>query len=480
MTSYSLPVEVLEKIVRTQALRQRITRESMRYFFGIYLNHYIQFDLAPYHDDFFSLAEDEQNKLVVIIAFRGSGKSTYFSTCYPIWAVTGKLQKKFVVIFTQTQQQAKKLLENIKKELEGNAILKADVGPFEDSDDEWSSMSIVLKNQNARIMVASTEQSIRGIRFRQNRPDLIILDDVEDLASTKTQELRDKLGDWFTSEIAPLGTPDTKIVIIGTRLHEDDLYSRIIQQIIKKKTPGIYRRYPVANSQGKSTWPGKYPNKRALNAEKARVMDEVTWQREYMLRIIYSQDYIFTPKDFIRYEVLPPADKIRFILIAIDLAISTSASADKTGIIAAYIAGYGKELKAYIAPQIVNKRMNFFETIDEIKRFQIQLDTNLPIYLLVEDVVYQHAAIEQLTAEGFQVYGVNPDGEDKRARLNSIFPQVKNGTILFPTSGTEELERQLVGFGIEKYNDLADAFAYLANRTREEKFIVEPNIYIID
>jgi len=267
--------------------------------------------------------------------------------------------------------------------------------------------------------------------------------------------------------------------MIGTRLHEDDLYSRVIQQIVKREMSGIYRKYPVANLQGKSTWPGKYPNKKALNAEKARVMDEVTWQREYMLRIIYSQDYIFTPKDFVRYEVLPPADKIRFILVAIDLAISTRATADKTGIVAAYIAGYGKELKAYIAPQIVNKRMNFFETIEEIKRFQIQLDTNLPIYLLVEDVVYQHAAIEQLIEEGFMVYAVNPHGEDKRARLNSIFPQVKSGTILFPPSGEEELERQLIGFGIERYDDLADAFAYLANRVRQEKLILEPNIRLI-
>lgn len=479
MTNQYLPVKLLEKIVRTPALRKRITRESMRYFFGIYLNHYIQFELAPFHDEFFSLAEDEQNKLVVIIAFRGSGKSTFFSTCYPVWAVTGRLQRKFVVLFTQTQQQAKKLLENIKKELEGNAMLKADVGPFEDSKDEWSSMSIVLKNQNARIMVASTEQSIRSARFGPYRPDLIILDDVEDLASVKTQDLRDKLSDWFTSEVVPLGTPETKIVIIGTKLHEDDLYSRIIQLLLENKTPGIYRKYPVADSQGEPIWLGKYPNKTALELEKARVMDEVTWQREYMLRIVYNQDYIFTPKDFIRYEVLPQADKARFILVAVDLAIATSSSADKTAIVAAMVSGYGKDLRAYMLPLYVNKRMGFTETIEEIKRFFIQLNTNLPIRLLVEDVSYQHAAIEQLTSEGFPVYSVSPHGEDKRARLNSNSPLVKNGMILFPPSGLEELERQLVGFDIERFDDLADAFAYLASNVRQEKLTVEPNIYVI-
>ena len=95
----------------------------MQYFFGIYLYRYAGYKLAPFHYNFFFLAEDESKKLVEIIAFRGSGKSTYFSTCYPIWSVIGKLQKKFVLIFTQTQQQAKILFGNIKRELEENEIL---------------------------------------------------------------------------------------------------------------------------------------------------------------------------------------------------------------------------------------------------------------------------------------------------------------------------------------------------------------------
>lgn len=479
MTDYNLPVEVLEKIVRTPALRQRIASESMRYFFGIYLNHYIQFDFAPFHNDFFSLAEDEQKKLVVILAFRGSGKSTYFTTCYPIWAITGKLKKKSVVIFTQTQQQAKRILENIKKELESNELLKADIGPFEDPKDEWSAMSIVLKNFKARITVASTEQSIRGIRFSQYRPDLIILDDIQDITSVKTKELRDKLASWFDSEVIPLGTLDVKIILVGTRLHEDDLCSRIINLIKQRKKKGIYRIYPIATASGRPNWPGKYPNKKAVEEEHRRIMDEAIWQKEYMQRIVYDEDYIYIPSDFMRYEVLPPASKIRFILIAIDLAISTKSSADKTGVIAAYIAGWDKETKAYIAPQFINKRMGFTETIEEIKRLRSQLVPGIPAYLLVENVAYQQAAIEQLELEGFTVYAVNPQGEDKRARLTVISPQVKKGSILFPKTGTEELEQQLVGFGIERYDDLADAFAYLANRVRQEKLIVEPNIYLI-
>lgn len=440
----------------------------------------MQYYLAPFHHTFFEVVEDENIKLAVILAFRGSAKSTIFSLCYPIWAATGKQQKKFIVIFTQTQQQARKILENLKRELEANGILIADIGPFSHPDDEWSAISIVLQKYNVRITVASVDQSIRGIRHEQHRPDLIILDDVEDLASSRSQEMRDKLFDWYTGEVVPLGDKNTKTIIVGTRLHEDDLYSRLIESIRKNKQKGFYGIYPVADSKGNPTWKGKYENKQALKEERQKVMSEVTWQREYMLRIIYDDQYIYTPKDFEYYKILPPAQKIRFILLAIDLAISTKSSADKTAMIAAYISGYGKELKAYLATELVNKKMNFTQTIQEIKNYKSSLLPGIPVYLLVENVAYQQAAIEQLKIEGFTVYPVHPQGEDKRARLTTASPLVKNNTILFPLSGAKDLEQQLVGFGIERYDDLADAFAYLAKRVQEEITVVEPNVRWIE
>ena len=465
----------LKKIILSLTARQKLAYESMQYFFSIYLNHYITRDLAPFHYDFFKLAEDERKRLVAILAFRGSGKSTYFSTCYPIWAVTGKLQKKFVLIFTQTQQQARVLLGNIKRELEDNALLRSDIGPFEDPNDEWSAMSIVLKRYNARIMVASTDQSVRGLRYMQYRPDLIILDDVEDLASTKTQELRDKLFDWYSGEVKTIGIADPKIVIIGTRLHEDDLYTRIIKGIKGKHLKSAYRMYPIATASGHPSWPGKYPNKKAIETERARVGDEVTWQREYMLRIIYDESYIYKPDDFIRYEVLPPVQNIRFTPIGVDLAIGKSDTACFTAMVGAYIVGYKKDLKAYVIPMMVNRRLDFNETIQAAKELRDQLPSHVDPVLIVENVAYQQAAIEQLELEGFTVEPVTPQ-EDKRARLSAIAPLVKNGTILFPLHGTEDLERQLVGFGIEKYKDLADAFAYLAKRVQETMRQLEPNI----
>ena len=46
----------------------------------------------------------------------------------------------------------------------------------------------------------------------------------------------------------------------------------------------------------------------------------------------------------------------------------------------------------------------------------------------------------------------------------TVYPHlIKTGKILFPKKGCEELLRQLVHFGVEKHDDLADAFSVLIN-----------------
>ena len=53
-----------------------------------------------------------------------------------------------------------------------------------------------------------------------------------------------------------------------------------------------------------------------------------------------------------------------------------------------------------------------------------------------------------------------PQG-DRRARLQVVAPHIKNGTVLFPRSGCEELLGQIFNIGVESHDDLNDALVYL-------------------
>ena len=67
---------------------------------------------------------------------------------------------------------------------------------------------------------------------------------------------------------------------------------------------------------------------------------------------------------------------------------------------------------------------------------------------------------------------------DKRERLSIIAPLIENGTILFPKQGAEELIGQLVNFGIEKYDDLVDAFTMLVSKIQENNKPVPTLIWL--
>lgn len=469
----------LEQIKKKRTVRRTLARNSHYWFFSIYLNHYIKYPFAPFHHEMFQLTEDISTRLAVLIAFRGSGKSTLMTLSYVIWAILGIQQKKFVLILSQTQAQAKLHMANIKHELETNELLKADIGPFEEVSDEWGSNSIVLTNFGARITIASTEQSIRGLRHGEHRPDLVICDDVEDLQSVKTKEGRDKTFQWLTGEVLPIGDQGTKILIIGNLLHEDSLLMRLKEGIENKKLEGKFLAYPLLDENDVIAWLAKFPTMDAVEKLKATIGTDAAWYREYLLRIISDADRVVHPEWIHYYDSIPSetGNDFRFTGTGVDLAISQKASADYTSMVSGKMFGYNDKLKVYILPNPVNKRMGFPETVE----VATNLATTLKSKLFIEDVGYQQSLIQHLeNVRNVSAEGVKPGGQDKRARLALVTHLIQQGKVLFPRLGAEELIQQLVGFGTEKHDDLADAFAILLLKVIEEDNTPQPNIYFLD
>ena len=249
-------MDLVETMIKDRKVRSALTKESHWYFFHMYLGHYVKYPTAPFQVELMQLSEREDVKNLVVVAFRGSAKSTIFTMSYPLWAILGKQQKKFVLILSQTQAQAKQHMMNMRRELEGNALLKNDLGPFKEESTEWGSTSLVFSDSDARITAVSTEQSVRGLRHNQHRPDLIIGDDLEDIASTKTREGRNKTYEWLTGEVIPAGDRNTRLVVVGNLLHEDSLIMRLREDIEGGRINGAFKSFPLLQGQT-MLWPGK-------------------------------------------------------------------------------------------------------------------------------------------------------------------------------------------------------------------------------
>lgn len=454
--------KILDQIYSSREFRKELADSDMFWFFTIYFANYIEYLTAPFQKEIISLVSDPTIKIVTITAFRNSAKSTLCSLVLPIWGIVGKLKKKHVVIVCQTQTRARETLANVRAELERIGILVNDYQPREGKTDKWSEDTIIIPKYGAKISTISISESIRGLRYLQYRPDLVICDDLEDVPSCQSYENRKKLWQFVNGELIPAGDKNTKYVFIGNKVHNDSLMMKLKAAIESGKMKGVYREYPLVDKNGNIAWPGKFPDQTSIDDLKKNYASEIDFLREQMLLILPDGDAIVKPEDIHYYKDLP-LEKPDYTIISIDPAFSEGTNSDKTAITVLNIYKGDDRLKIYVT-RLINKKLSTAELINEVKLVISSVHEYTPLKVFVEEVSAQKTLVEMLQFANIPAEGVSIGGKDKGIRLSAILPWIKNGQILFPITGMEELINQMLYFGTERYDDAVDALTLAVNK----------------
>ncbi len=429
-------------------------RRASKTLFGFcitYLNHYFTLNPAEFHRELIDHLGNDLDRMLLILGFRGSAKSTFGSLALPLWAA---LEKKFnfIMPIADTTLQAKVNIANIRHELETNELIKNDYGDMQ-GDEEWQKESMLLTN-GVRILARSRGQKVRGLRHRQYRPELVIVDDPEDFEWIRTKENRDKTERWLRAEVIPaLNERVGRLILIGNQLHSDALLSRM-----KNDKGFTVLEYSLINGNGHCTWAAKYPTQALLDAQRDKAGPN-SWLREYLLKVVPPEGQEVKEEWIQRYDEVPAS--VSRSAIGVDLAISKKDTADFVSMVSGIGATIEGRPKIFILPNPINAHLSFHETIQQMKSLSLALASRYatPLFL-VEDVAYQRAAIEEAQRQGILAQPMRP-GTDKRARLKAAATFIQNGTVLFPRRGCEDLLTQLLGFGVEEHDDLVDALVYL-------------------
>ena len=100
------------------------------------------------------------------------------------------------------------------------------------------------------------QEKIRGIRNAEQRPDLVIVDDLEDDEHVRSKDQRDKDKATLSRVIEPMTDTCGRIIVIGTVLHPYALLAELIDpehwQAYEK------RRYQAIQADGSALWPARY------------------------------------------------------------------------------------------------------------------------------------------------------------------------------------------------------------------------------
>lgn len=209
-------------------LRRKLGEKSIEYFAKAYLADQFKMEFGDYASEIFltlkCCIESKAPEKQAVVAPRGHGKSTISSFAIPTWAACYK-KKDFILFISANGDTSANFLAKTQKAIESLEIVE-DFGVLRGK--VWNADEVNLKNG---VWVACTgwKSGLRGIN-KDSRPDLIILDDLEDKATMESDSLRKKLESAFRDEIGKLGLHKTDFFYIGTLLSDDSLLANVIKE----------------------------------------------------------------------------------------------------------------------------------------------------------------------------------------------------------------------------------------------------------
>lgn len=160
-----------------------------------------------------------------VLAPRGAAKSTWSTLAYPLWAALHGIEP-YVVLTSDTGEQAEKYLDSIRDELETNELIRRDYPRLAGAGPVWRADRLKLAN-GTMLEALGTGTKLRGRKNRQHRPSLIIVDDPQNTEHILSALQRERSWEWLTKDVSNAGSPATNVVVLGTALHRDCIVCRL-------------------------------------------------------------------------------------------------------------------------------------------------------------------------------------------------------------------------------------------------------------
>lgn len=222
---------VLNEVSR---LRREEAGKSILAFAWMYLEDHLKCPPSQAHLDIYCLLQRiliKRSNKIAIVAPRDFGKSTLVTLIYILFCMCfGK--EKHILVISNTASQACQILDNVRKELTENPLLASDFPELYGPNGRLmrSREGDLITYNNIKVYGLGAKQNVRGRRFGNSRPSLVVGDDLESAESAMTDESRQKIKDWFEKSVLKVGTPETNYILIGNLFHPYSLQGEYVNK----------------------------------------------------------------------------------------------------------------------------------------------------------------------------------------------------------------------------------------------------------
>lgn len=403
---------------------------------------------------------------IVDVEPREHGKSTRMTFAFPLWCLLFK-KLHFIVIIGASKDDAELQMSNIRAALEDNERILEDFLPqhWQGNGKTWNKSFLELANGTA-VVAKGKGGTLRGIRNRQYRPDLIIVDDTFKDQEADSSAIREKVDRWFKRTVQPLGS-NALIVVVNTITNEDDLPSRLLKEIESGKKAGwVGLRFSAecpalpGDLHDRPLWPERWSWEKLK--KKQRDLGSIAYAIEFLSQPLSDEDRIVKSAwiQKVRTEEIPSG--LRFYA-GIDPATGAHDQSAMTSI------GKGKDNILYVVRSEGRAESASSFTKRIIREFKMFRHRRILMETVQFQAVYKDQVAKDAAAEGLIIplKGYNPGRASKAVRLMAVSPWIENGIVKFGP-GTDDLIDQLLAFPAGGFDDQVDSFcmAVLASKKK--------------
>lgn len=198
-------------------------KENIEVFAETFFPHIMTNKPPEFHKEIYDILFRNGND--ALAAPRGHAKSTIAGLIFLIFCIVNKIEK-YIVYISQNHAKTVQFIDPIRDEFKTNKLLRfvyGDLTPRRTKDDEGRDREDCFDVNGIRIEAVSFEKNLRGFKYKNMRPTLIIGDDIESDDRVLNPELREKDKNKLNKVIIPALDIDGRFKMIGTILHNYSL-----------------------------------------------------------------------------------------------------------------------------------------------------------------------------------------------------------------------------------------------------------------
>lgn len=293
----------------SEAERQKridTVRRNYAKFVAYYFPHYCtdkdtgrNIPAAKFHIQAAELIRKQRDLRAVFQWARGHAKSTHMDIMIPLWLLCQKEPDIHVMVLVgKSESNARTLLGDLQAELQFNQRYIADFGPQYNAGN-WQDGQFVTQSGVA-FFALGRGQSPRGLRYRESRPDYIVIDDLDDDELCRNEHRVHQITAWVKEALfGTLGAQGGRFVMVGNLIARVSVLSQI-----SASNSVITSRVNVYDAKGKPSWPEFWTPERIRAKE--QFQGYRAFQKEYMNNPMAGSEGAVFRNDWIKWKKLPP------------------------------------------------------------------------------------------------------------------------------------------------------------------------------